>query len=150
MKILFSFLVMVLAVLLCLAKEMQVPIVALSQLNHSVETRTSKDRRPQLSDLRESGAIEQDADLVLFIYRDDYYQGTSGGGDGDGDGLDKGVAEMIIAKQRNGPTGRFKLKYTKAYTRFDNLEYTDEFDEYDDFPDAAPEDFGFDGGLGDS
>jgi replicative DNA helicase len=106
-----------------LAKEMKVPVLALSQLNRSVETRTTKDKRPQLSDLRESGAIEQDADTILFIYREDYYFPDS---------EQKDIAEIIIAKQRNGPTGKFLTRFSPAYTRFDNLaaeEY--DFDEYD-------------------
>jgi replicative DNA helicase len=122
-----------------LAKEMDVPIIALSQLNRSVETRTSKDKRPQLSDLRESGAIEQDADMVMFLYRPDYYRGPGGADGEDLDESQRGIAEVIIAKQRNGPTDTFKVRFTKACTRFDNLD-PGQFEEYDDFPD--------DGGAG--
>ena len=97
-----------------LARELGVPIIALSQLSRAVESR--QDHRPQLSDLRESGAIEQDADLVCLLMREEYYNPTED---------NKGVTEIIIAKQRNGPVGTIKLSFIKEYMRFENLAHVD-------------------------
>jgi replicative DNA helicase len=93
-----------------LARELSVPVIALSQLSRGVESRTNK--RPMLSDLRESGSIEQDADLVLMLYRDDYYNSDS---------PERGIAEVIVAKHRNGPTGNVRLLFDPQFTKFKNL-----------------------------
>lgn len=93
-----------------LARELKLPLIAISQLSRAVESRT--DHRPQLSDLRESGAIEQDADLVVLLLREEYYNPTED---------NKGIAEVIIAKQRNGPVGSMKLSFIKEYVRFENI-----------------------------
>ena len=94
-----------------LAKELNVPVIALSQLSRQVEHRA--DKRPQLSDLRESGSLEQDADIVMFIHRPEFYKKNP-------DPEEEGIAEIIIAKQRNGPVGPIKLAFIKDLTRFEN------------------------------
>jgi replicative DNA helicase len=94
-----------------LAKELNIPVLAISQLSRAVESRRG-DHRPQLSDLRESGSIEQDSDLVIFIYREELFNPTE---------ENSGIAEMIIGKQRNGPTGTFQLAFIKQFTKFANL-----------------------------
>lgn len=103
-----------------LAKELNIPVIALSQLNRQVESRT--DKKPMLSDLRESGSIEQDADVVLFLYRPEVYGITQySGGDMNGEATE-GIAEVIVGKQRNGPIGEAKLRFIKDYARFENLD----------------------------
>jgi replicative DNA helicase len=108
-----------------LARELDVPVIALSQLSRAVEQR--KDRRPMLSDLRESGAIEQDADIVMFIYRDDYYNREEGEDDVPKATGKEGKSEIIIAKQRNGPVGSFELLFQGNITKFKNPIKTDTF-----------------------
>jgi replicative DNA helicase len=105
-----------------LAKDLKVPVVALSQLNRGVETRPGKDKKPMLADLRESGAIEQDADVILFIYRDEVYNKCECPYDGECLCGQRGKAEVIIGKQRNGPIGKVDLTYINRYTRFENAE----------------------------
>ena len=109
-----------------LAKELNVPIIALSQLNRRLEERS--DKRPQLSDLRESGALEQDADLVMFIYRDEIYNKEE-------NNPNKGIAEVNLAKQRNGPLGMQYLRFMDAYTRFENIAYG--YEEFENVNGAA-------------
>jgi len=109
-----------------MAKELECPVIALSQLSRAAEQRS--DHRPQLSDLRESGSIEQDADMVCFLYREDYYKEKTQNPDDvmEGDHPDFGISELIIAKHRNGPTGKVNLAFFKQYTRFEN--YSDDLD----------------------
>ena len=111
-----------------IAKELNIPVIALSQLSRQVESR--EDKRPQLSDLRESGSIEQDADVVMFVYRDEYYREREKPGDDNLEAMAKwqeamarvhGKAEVIIGKQRHGPIGTIELSFEGRFTRFGNL-----------------------------
>jgi hypothetical protein len=107
------------------AKELNIPIIALSQLSRAVEGRT--DKRPMLSDLRESGSIEQDADIVMFMYRDEYYKSANEDEEAAEKAANKGEAEIIIAKHRNGPVGTVKLLFQGSITKFKNPMKTDAF-----------------------
>jgi replicative DNA helicase len=105
-----------------LAKDLHIPVIAMAQLNRGTEDKSRRGNRPRMSDLRESGAIEQDADVIGLLHRESYYRGPAGGGAADADDPvdhDDNTAELIIAKQRNGPTGTITLHFNKQYTRFD-------------------------------
>ena len=122
-----------------LAKELSVPVIALSQLSRQVESR--EDKRPQLSDLRESGSIEQDADVVLFVYREEYYVSRAEPREGTPehltwqDEMDRtmGLAEVIVAKQRHGPVGTVKMQFTGEFTRFSDYIDNDHVPERRDY-----------------
>ena len=106
-----------------IARELEVPVIALSQLSRGVEQR--QDKRPMLSDIRESGSIEQDADIVAFLYRDDYYQREAEDEDGNvsqNDQEDNGIVEVILAKHRNGPTGTVPLIFVKKHNKFNSID----------------------------
>jgi replicative DNA helicase len=113
-----------------LAKELNIPVIALAQLNRAVEART--DKRPQLSDLRESGSIEQDADVVIFLNRPEQWGIGKDKGE-DAESLE-GIAEIIVGKQRNGPTGEIKLAFIKDYARFENLAHKRQLEDYHAIP----------------
>ena len=121
-----------------MAKDLKCPIMALSQLNREVEKR--QDKRPNLSDLRESGAIEQDADMVMFIHRDDYYHKETGiPGEDESLASREGEVELIISKHRSGPTGSVKLHFIKDFTRFEQREFRDGEDGYSGYGPTTPE-----------
>ncbi|MBQ8363486.1 MAG: DnaB-like helicase C-terminal domain-containing protein, partial [Thermoguttaceae bacterium] len=127
-----------------LARELNVPVLCLAQLNR--QTEAMKDNRPRLSHLRESGAIEQDADVVMFVHREEYYHSKEVAEE---KGL-KGVAEIIVAKQRNGPVGDVKVAWMSKYTLFANLAQHEEpggYEEFDDFAGYASDDGFGDGGF---
>ena len=105
-----------------MAKELNVPVICLSQLSRANESRSAGQRRPMLSDLRESGSIEQDADIVMFLYRDDYYNA---------DTEKRNVAECIVAKNRHGETGKVELRWMPEYTAFGTLETRYDEEDYD-------------------
>jgi replicative DNA helicase len=132
-----------------IAKELNVPVIALSQLSRNVESR--EDKRPQLQDLRESGSIEQDADIVLFLYREEYYLERTKPNDGNSTALEEWMAkfgkkamavankaEIIVAKHRNGPVGTATLRFEKSTTKFDSLSMREK-DEYNSLPPPPPE-----------
>jgi len=106
-----------------LAKDLNVPVVAMAQLNRNPEDKTRKGNRPRMSDLRESGAIEQDADVIALLHRESYYKSPTVGEDEEAGGVpdpEENLADLIIAKNRNGPVGDIKLHFSREYTRFDN------------------------------
>jgi len=113
-----------------MARELRIPVLCLAQLNRQAEV--SRDNRPRLSHLRESGAIEQDADVVMFVHREEYYLTKEQRADPNKQQL-KGLAEIIIAKQRNGPVGEVNLHWNHDFTRFDSAANANRYEEFDDF-----------------